>query len=946
MDENALKNEIQELINKYNKIAEEKKIKRYNEEMTKKDFILPLFEILGWNVYNKSNRNDNVSAEEKISKKRVDYGFRINDIPKFFLEAKALREDLDNPKFIEQAINYAWYKGCTWAVLTDFEQVKIFNAEWKTTHPIHNLLKSIACYEFIDRFDELWLLSKESFERGLLDREAEKWGKKTKKTPVDKQLLSDFTRFRELLSKNITKLNQDKHVTEEELDESVQRILDRLIFIRNCEDRGLEEKKLWESKNEIKVLKKLREIFTYYDENYNSKLFTYDPNDSKKIHLCDTLIIDNEILKEIIKSLYQTKDKSFSYDFSAIEADVLGNIYEQYLGHVLKKSEKRAKLTNGKTHRKEQGIYYTPTYIVDYIVRDTLGKLLKKKKIDADKIRVLDSACGSGSFLIKAFDLLNEYWKKKDKLYTQARFDTTGEGITFTRKVKILENNIFGVDLDKQAVEIAQLNLLLKIAEKGHRLPLLQQNIKCGNTLIDDEKVIGDKALDFEKEFSDITLEGGFDVVIGNPPYVRHEELTSIKHSLESYEIYNGSNDIYAYFFEKGLKLLKNGGLFGFIVSSKFMKTRYGKKLRQFILKNTKILQIIDFADLPIFTDATTYPCIIILEKSWDNLLINKKNKITITKIHSLDFSSLEEVRKNSSFKINQSSLSDTPWFFEKKEGLSIKNKIEKNGIPLIEFINGKLYRGITTGCNDAFIIDEDIKNNIIKKDKKCSDLIKPFLTGKDIKRYSIGFKNRYLIYTYTGVNIDKFPAIKEHLLQYKEKLDKVWEVKHDKHPWYELRGCSYYDEFCKNKIIYPRINIRPNFTLDDKGYFTQDSSFIMPSSCKYLLGVLNSKLMQYYVRFVCSLLRGGYYDYRYQYVETFPIVRTNKKIEEKMDNFVEKLLVLNKRVKGFGDKQTDERTRIKEEITKIEREIDKLVYKLYGLTKEEIANVEESMKT
>ena len=250
IDKKTAKEEIGRLVEKYNKVVEENRVGKYNEEMTKKDFILPLFRALGWDVEDSTE----VTAEEKISKKRVDYGFRINGIPKFFLEAKSLKVDLDKPKFFEQAVSYAWHKGCTWAVLTDFEAVKILNAEWRAANYLQSHFTTIRSYEFLKRFDELWLLSKDSFEQGLLNKEAEKWGKKTKKTSIDKQLLADFTRFREMLSRNITKLNQSKHLTEEELDESVQRTLDRLIFIRNCEDRELEAKTLissmreWESR--------------------------------------------------------------------------------------------------------------------------------------------------------------------------------------------------------------------------------------------------------------------------------------------------------------------------------------------------------------------------------------------------------------------------------------------------------------------------------------------------------------------------------------------------------------------------------------------------------------------------------------------------------------------------------------------------------------------------
>jgi len=496
MDKKIAKEEIGRLVEKHNKVLKENRVSKYNEEMTKKDFILPLFRALGWDVEDSSE----VTAEEKISKKRVDYGFRINGIPKFFLEAKSLKADLDNPQFFEQAVNYAWHKGCTWAVLTDFEAVKILNAEWKAANYLQSHFTTIRCDEFLKRFDELWLLSRESFEQGLLNKEAEKWGKKTRKTSIDKQLLADFTKFRGMLSKNITKLNESKKLTEEELDESIQRILDRLIFIRNCEDRELEEKTLissvreWESRDKGHLIKSLREVFASFDKKYNSKIFAK--------HLCDNLEIDNEVLQQLIRGLYYTKDKFFtiSYDFSAIDADVLGNIYEQYLSHILRKTEKRAKLTKSRVHRKKQGIYYTPTYIVDYIVRSTLGELLNEKKVDVEKIRVLDPACGSGSFLIKAFDVLNEYYLKNDKDYAQSQLDLK-TGTIFTKKVKILQNNIFGVDLDKQAVEIAQLNLLLKIAEKGHRLPLLEQNIKCGNSLIDDEKIAGNKAFKWEREF-------------------------------------------------------------------------------------------------------------------------------------------------------------------------------------------------------------------------------------------------------------------------------------------------------------------------------------------------------------------------------------------------------------------------------------------------------------
>jgi len=450
-----------------------------------------------------------------------------------------------------------------------------------------------------------------------LDKEAEKWGKKSKKTPVSEQLLNDLTKWRAELSKDILGRNRDKHLTEEELDEAVQRIIDRLIFIRNCEDRKLEPITLlssmreWDSKRKGTLAERIVDVFRHFDEEYNSKLFEH--------HLCDDLDVSNQVLEGIINGLDHTEDRTIKYDFSALDADVLGNVYEQYLGHVLKKTAKRVTLTKKHARRKEQGIYYTPTYIVDYIVRNTLGELLKDKKVDVEKIRVLDPACGSGSFLIKAFDVLNEFYSETGKDYSQTQLDLEG-GLPFTKKVKILKNNIFGVDLDTRAVEIAQLNLLLKIVEKKRGLPMLQQNIKCGNSLIEDEKVAGDKAFKWKDKFKKIMDEGGFDVVIGNPPYVRVDNLR--KEDKEywgiTFDSPEGKYDLYYLFIESVFLWLKDGGKCGFVVPNKWCAASSAKKLREIVLKSSASCEIISVSNLDVFKDAANYPLILILTKGKD----------------------------------------------------------------------------------------------------------------------------------------------------------------------------------------------------------------------------------------------------------------------------------------------------------------------------------------
>ena len=929
MDKNTSRKALGELVEKYRKVLSEGNVSKYNEEMTKKDFILPLFRCLGWDVENSSE----VTAEEKVSKKRVDYSFRINGIPKFFLEAKSLKEQLDkdNYRFYKQAVEYSWYKGCTWAILTDFEHMRILNAEVKSTNPLQSQFRWIDYNEYLTRFEELWLLSKESFEQGLLDKEADRLLKRTKKQKVDEQLLADFTVFRETLSKNITKLNQDRHISEEELDEAIQRILDRLIFIRNCEDRELEEKKLWEAKNETRAWKKVKEIFAFYDRNYDSKLFTYDPTNPKSVHLCDTLDIDDDVIKIILNGLYRTKDDFVSYDFSAIDADVLGTVYEQYLGHILKKTEKRARLTENHVHKKEQGIYYTPTYIVDYIVRNTVGELLKEKKTDIENIRVLDPACGSGSFLIKAFDVLNECYERNTN-YSQTQLDVN-TGVPFTTKVKILQNNIFGVDLDKQAVEIAQLNLLLKIAEKGHRLPLLEQNIKCGNSLIEDEKTADGKAFKWEEEFKDIMKEGGFSVVIGNPPYVRQEELIPIKPYLQAnYHVFHSTADLFVYFFERGLRILKEEGYFGIIVSNKWLKAGYGRRLREYI-SDYWIEQFIDFGDLKVFQDATTYPCIIIVRKT------KKQNpEIKVCQVATLNFESLDKYVEQNQFTMNQNLLDINGWNFSNQDVSRLLAKLESENITLGEYVHNETYRGILTGFNEAYMIDEQKKNELIAINPKNAEVIKPFVSGEEIRRFGIDSKNKYLILAKIGIDLSRYRGIQEHFLSYKRQLEKRTD---QGEKWYELRTCTFYDIFEKPKIMFSEVQVSPKFTLDEKGYYANKTIFSIPRNDIALVGLLNSRLFWFLVKNYCNRVQGGYI-LSWKYLRRVPVPRSLPKI---LNELARRMLELNDRFLSLKDKQTDERKRLEEEMKKVDSEIDEEVYRIYGLTENEKKIIESNLK-
>ena len=881
MNKDNAREEVKLLLEKYNRIIQkERDIKSKEEEMTKKDLILPLFRhVLGWNTED----SNEVTGEEKISKGWVDYGFRINGVPKFFLEAKALSENLDDEKYFRQAVNYAYYKRCPWAVLTNFETVKILNAEWEAPNYLYSHFMTIKCNEFLDRFDDLWLLSKEGFEQGSLDKLAEKYGKRTKKTSVDKQLLNDFTKFRDMLSKNITRLNQDKKLTQMELDESIQRILDRLIFIRNCEDRGLEEKKLWEARNETKVWKKLKEVFAYYDKHYDSKIFTYDPTDAKKVHLCDTLDIDDNVVKEIIESLYRTKDKSISYDFSIIDADVLGTVYEQYLSHILKKTEKRAMITENHTHKKEQGIYYTPTYIVDYIVRNTLGELLEKKNVNIEEIKVLDPACGSGSFLIKAFDVLNEHYQQNDKDYSQTQLDFK-TGTTFTRKVKIIQDNIFGVDLDKQAVEIAQLNLLLKIAEKGHRLPLLERNIRQGNSLIDDETIAGNEAFKWEKEFGEIIANGGFSVVVGNPPYGAELSETERNFVSQKFKFAGANKNTALLFIEKSLGLINENGHFGMIVPKSLAFSQLWKLGRELIKKH--LTKVVDVSKA--FEEVLLEQMIIILDKS-----VETKEYV------------LQDIFSKESISIDKKFIDSTDSIIlhGEKRDFEIFKKMNQSSKYLSDI--SKTSRGLPF---QKYLVRDKTKYPVVK--------------GKTISRYNFWFGGEFLPEDVVEGNKNKANFLQQ------PKILSQRIVAHVMKPKDHIIIMSALD---REGLM--NVDTVENTVLTDENY-----------SLEFLLCLLNSKLVSWYAyRYIFSkAIRTMDLDNYYLGKIPLPSIKIDNSVFIELAN---RMLSLNERLVVLGDKGTDERVRIDEERKKTDSEIDEEVYKIYGLTEDEKAIVESSLK-
>lgn len=751
----------------------------------------------------------------------------------------------------------------------------------------------------------------------------------------------------------------------------------------------------------------LRELFYKADDRYNSGLFHFrhekdeaEPPDT----LTRDLIIDDKPLKDILNRLYYPESP---YEFTVLPADILGQVYEQFLGKVIRlTSDRRAVVEDKPEIKKAGGVFYTPTYIVDYIVKNTVGRLLEgktPKKVEA--LRILDPACGSGSFLLGAYQYLLDwhlawYSENDPEKWAKSRRPAihragginhnTAWVLTVAERKRILLNNIYGVDIDSQAVEVTKLSLLLKVLEgetnttlnqqlrlfHERALPDLGNNIKCGNSLIgpdyydgkqvdllDTEEMQRVNAFDWEKEFPKVFKAGGFDAVIGNPPYVRSESLGNSRDYFRGhFKVYHGTADLYAYFIEKGISLLSENGLFCYIVANKWMRANYGAPLRRW-LKRQNIIKFIDFGDLPVFKNATTYPCILLASKmnadtscSRPALSTKTNQKIRITQVKTLSFASLENYEKDNKYTLDQAGLDDGGWSLVEEQTQGLLDKIRTRGVPLGEYVQGKIHYGIKTGLNEAFVIDEKTRDHLIKKDPKSGAFMKPFLVGKDIRRYAPLQVRRYLIkipkgWTRTHSGNSKnawawfesnFPALAGHLKPFEVKAQKRFD-KGDY--WWELRACDYYDEFEKPKIFWPEIASGARFAFDEFSMYANNKVFMIPIASHYLLGILNSSLLRLFIHSVCTDLQGDSYNFSAVFVTKAPIRpidfnnSSDKMLHDRMVRLVNQMLSLQKQ--SAAAKTTIEHTLLQRRIAATDRQIDKLVYELYDLTEEEIKLVE-----
>ncbi len=547
---------------------------QYNETQVRRDFIDPMFKALGWDMDNSQGYAEayrDVIHEDAIkvglSTRAPDYSFRIGGARKFFLEAK--KPSVNVKEAIEPAFQvrrYAWSSKLPLSIVTDFEEFAIYDCRQKpdkSDKASQSRLFYCTFRDYAEKWDEIAaIFSKDAVLKGSFDKYAGSAKGKRGTTEVDSAFLAEIEGWRDLLARNIALRNTT--LTQRELNFAVQQTIDRIIFLRICEDRGIEPYgKLMALQNGVNVYDRLRGLFRAADERYNSGLFHFTQEkhragapDELTLHLS----INDKPLKEIFKNLYYP---DCPYEFSAPSTDILGSVYEQFLGKVIRLTAgNRAVVEDKPEVKKAGGVFYTPAYIVDYIVQHTVGKLLEgKSSKQVAGITILDPACGSGSFLIGAYQYLLDWYlaryveegaekNSKGKAAHIRPSSASGEWrLTTSEKKRILLDHIYGVDIDAQAVEVTKLSLLLKVleGESGESLnsqmklfhervlPDLDRNIQCGNSLIgpdfydsqldlDAEAAQRINAFDWQVAFPQVFKAGGFDAVIGNPPYVLGRE--------------------------------------------------------------------------------------------------------------------------------------------------------------------------------------------------------------------------------------------------------------------------------------------------------------------------------------------------------------------------------------------------------------------------------------
>ena len=720
----------------------------------------------------------------------------------------------------------------------------------------------------------------------------------------------------------------------------------------------------------------------------NGGLFEEETDDrDPTITVPDAAIV--AILSDLFAGFNFTVTESTPLDIEvAVDPEMLGKVFEELV-----------------TGRHESGSYYTPKPIVSFMGREALKGYLAHKLPGEDaatiarfvdeqqaeglrdgeavlaalqNVRVCDPACGSGAYLL---GMMQELLLLRAALSAAKNVDSIN---VYKRKLQIIQQNLYGVDLDPFAVNIARLRLWLSLAvdfegQKPEPLPNLDFKIEVGDSLTapdpsgglgvdmfrreqinryfalkseylgahserkrtlvaEIEAVraeirgwahpggVGD-GFDWQVEFAEVFDDGGFDIVLANPPYVKQGLISGKKNVLEKVypTVYNGSADLYTYFYARALHLLRPQGLLAFISSNKWFRTGYGLNLRKYIADNAKVLSITDFGELPVFKAAATFPMIFIAQKG------NGANTTVFTQVKSLNepYPDVLAVTKSYGYVLPHNAIQGSNWQLTTAENIDRVSKLEAAGVPFGEYVGGKIYVGLKTGFNKAFWLDDAKRAALIAQDQRSAEIIKPLVKGDDVRKWRIANRDKWLIYAPWSLNIDNYPAVKAHLSQWRRELEARPECAAGRYNWWCLSryASDYIREFDKPKILYPDIARESRFTLDTSGTYVDMTAFVVPVDNLYLLGVLNTSIVWYYLQQKASVLgdadEGGRMSLKRFYIEKIPIPAAPAAEQEAISRLVQACLD----ARGVG-------------VAAQEAEIDERVARLYGLTAAELAAI------
>lgn len=839
------------------------------------------------------------------------------------LEGKGPLDPLDRPfksrklSAVDQGLKYAVQLRVDWYLVTNLKEIRLFHKGHDThTFERFELAEVAADDAEFRRF--VYLLGAERLVatggphlNGLLTESA------SIGQMLTTRFYADYRGLREQLFAELRRHNPQHDPAR--LLTGTQKILDRVLFVAFCEDRQLLPtdiiRKAFEHRDDFNprpVWQNFIGLFRSVDKG-NDKLNIARYNGG--LFADDTFLNELTIPDAVCEGFKKLADYEFGNmaadadsDAPMIDVEILGHIFEQSISDLeelhrkVSVNEPVEPTRTAPTKRKKEGAFYTPAYVTRYIVAETLGPVIREKfeklragreataaarvrkvyadprSFDLDKltgpqieelvafwetwlgtletIRVVDPSCGSGAFLIEAFDQLFLEYSRSQGYLTELK----GGRTLFDVQRAILTQNLFGMDLNGEAIEIARLSCWIKTAEQGKELTALDANIQAGNSVVAEP----DPVSAWKQRFPDVFADGGFDVVIGNPPYVRQEWISADKPFLQQhYQAFSGTADLYVYFYELGMKLLKPGGRLGFIVTNKWMKAGYGEPLRRYFGESAWLESIVDLGhNKDIFPDADVFPCILVARKPSNSIAPPKNVRACILPRELLRVEDLSRQADELGATVPRSRFHADLWNLEPPGVVSLMAKIKANGVPLREFAGVEPLYGIKTGFNEAFLIDAPMKERLVSADPESEPLFRRSLRGQDLDRWQPEWKGQWMIamkssgnhpWPWAGKSADEaeavfrqtYPALHQHMKQYESELKaRKNSVEH----WWELSGSNAWDRFDRPKIMYQDITWNQRFGIDTAGTLSNNTVYFLPTADGWVLAVLNAAVSWWFM--------------------------------------------------------------------------------------------------